>query len=759
MQFANQTPSFTNINSDDLQQKNNNQKDFNSNSYKPTKIVFKKYVLKIGLFLFLFSIVGISSYLSVKMNFDDRSDASEGVFQASPMTASTQLFDNRLAISGDREIVKNLGFKWSYNWGNSSTTYPNKDEVDANKLYGIKNFFTVGKLDPGLKEPTDAELIGFENTYLADQKERLEYGKMVANLPTSLSASIIKKVKTSYLLIPKNASENVTHYWSIANEPDLFPYINPDTYANHYKYFSDRILKYDKNAKISFGGLFRPKYPYNYLQSHLNENLNALHYQGFKYILASSFFNNLLNSAPNEAQRQLIKDNAYLHFFREFYKSQYVEYPRIDYINIHSYNSDFIVPFNNPTINDYVQFAISGVDNVKAYANVFGMQNLPIFVTEVSLLPGGCGPVYNPTTKIPSNNHPYFDACNQIFNNPTSAGYDNKVYMNNYIRNMITNKKAQKIFWFTAVKNTYTWGFLGTNYKAVPSAVYYKDGTSELNEAGKEFVKIATELADFIPPSIEKISQLNTGYNVAVTINAKDDGANSSGPMEYWYSVSSSPVSSIDSGSDLQDWKFSLNISNEQKILVPRNFQRNYLNIAVADASGNFTYKNVILGDFSGTDLINSVGTGDFGGWSVWVMPGGEIRQALIRGGKYYQRVKPVGGSWSILEESPEATTLINSVGTGDFGGWSVWVMPGGEIRQALIRGGKYYQRVKPVGGSWSILEESPEATTLINSVGTGDFGGWSVLILPEGEIRQDLIRGGKYYQRLKLGNGDWSTF
>ncbi len=111
------------------------------------------------------------------------------------------------------------------------------------------------------------------------------------------------------------------------------------------------------------------------------------------------------------------------------------------------------------------------------------------------------------------------------------------------------------------------------------------------------------------------------------------------------------------------------------------------------------------------------------------------------------------------MEESPEATTLINSVGTGDFGGWSVWVMPGGEIRQALIRGGKYYQRVKPVGGSWSILEESPEATTLINSVGTGDFGGWSVLILPEGEIRQDLIRGGKYYQRLKLGNGDWSTF
>lgn len=143
----------------------------------------------------------------------------------SSSVVGTEAYDDRFGVGGTTETSIKLGLPNAYAWGASLGA------VESLKENGIDTFVMVGHVPA--EHPT--------HTYYRNGR------------PRDLSFSEIGRIAKKYKGM----------YWAIGNEPDIGVYISPFEYATYYKKYSDEILKYDKTAKISIGGLGFTKFNYD----------------------------------------------------------------------------------------------------------------------------------------------------------------------------------------------------------------------------------------------------------------------------------------------------------------------------------------------------------------------------------------------------------------------------------------------------------------------------------------------------------------
>ncbi|MEZ6255547.1 MAG: hypothetical protein R3B92_02115 [Patescibacteria group bacterium] len=166
--------------------------------------------------------------------------------------------------------------------------------------------------------------------------------------------------------------------------------------------------------------------------------------QKFKSLTSHRDFTKIKNTLNNnDNERQLFKDNAWLHTFIEYYKIKYNKYPQIDWINIHNY-PDQTNYGNAGTDTDLaINEATQQIKSIKRYLSYKGMQSKPIWITEFSLLGETCGPQYD-SNQNANQNAEYFEDCNE---KATTLPYNQVEYMEKIIK-VYKQEGITRWFWF-----------------------------------------------------------------------------------------------------------------------------------------------------------------------------------------------------------------------------------------------------------------------------------------------------------------------
>jgi len=335
-----------------------------------------------------------------------------------------------------------------------------------------------------------------------------------------------------FKLICDLAKKYPNSYWSIDNEPDWQGYMTPDKFARSYNAFYNEIKRCDKNAYISIGGLAWPKY--NHPSKWANKDL-----VNDPYIIS------LINSNP--ANRDLYENTAWLTLFRKYYKDYFGTFPIVDFWNIHAY------PWAGASSEERFNDSKQEVEFFRKYMNFIGDAYKPLWVTEFSWMGSKC------TT---------YEDCN------SKSTYQIE-YMTKMIEWLVSNKNAQKWFWYYGGEEI-KWS--DSNYTA---DIFYK--SNELNLVGQKYLELARKYKDVQKPMINSLTILEqTDNNIKINIESSDDN---SGIVEYLYSIGTKH-----DNNDIKNWEkitdirtvYVMNIKNP-----PLQYDSYYINIKVNDASGN----------------------------------------------------------------------------------------------------------------------------------------------------------------------------
>lgn len=158
------------------------------------------------------------------------------------------------------------------------------------------DFITVGKIDNSI-----------EGKYA--NKKKLSYKDIVLSFHYLSESKKLKILNEQFEKEKKYIKEYVENWrlnhntepiFEIANEPNLFPYLSPETYAIYYKLWHDEIKKVEPNAKIMIGGLWI----YEGLPKMITNALSFLNIKGtdtvkylkdFLYLLELKYHPDILN--------------------------------------------------------------------------------------------------------------------------------------------------------------------------------------------------------------------------------------------------------------------------------------------------------------------------------------------------------------------------------------------------------------------------------------------------------------------------------
>lgn len=173
---------------------------------------------------------------------------------------------NSFGLAGDCSMAKNLGAKWSQNWGHG-TYFSNQGTYECIDQ-GIQTFFTIGKFDnnPGAgtfrSNPAGFEqynIPALEATYLKDDTDHALYNEIVtlASTVPGVSDARLDSIRSSFLLLEKYIQDYPGSVFAIANEPDYLPVMDPTNYAKYYHDFYTQIKRKDTKgtAKVMVGGI------------------------------------------------------------------------------------------------------------------------------------------------------------------------------------------------------------------------------------------------------------------------------------------------------------------------------------------------------------------------------------------------------------------------------------------------------------------------------------------------------------------------
>jgi hypothetical protein len=234
--------------------------------------------------------------------------------------------DQRFGIGGSCSIATGLDIPFVYNWGHGSR-YANQNEYDC-WIKGRNVFFSVGKLDNTgtYTGNPDYNIPRLEQQYLLDTDDKNLYARLntILNLYDAKNRA---NPQSSFLLIPKYAKDFPGMYYAVANEPDWWPYIAPQNYAELYNIFYTRIKKYDPTAKVMTGGILSDTY-------------------------------------------------SWVDAFRNSYRSQFGAYPPVDVWNIHPYVSK----------NDWQAAKKIIVDFRDIFLTRIGEKDKPVWISEFGMI-------------------------------------------------------------------------------------------------------------------------------------------------------------------------------------------------------------------------------------------------------------------------------------------------------------------------------------------------------------------------------------
>jgi hypothetical protein len=200
----------------------------------------------------------------IARNQDFRSDASTASTVSVVKQSSVAAVDQRFGVGGNCDVAKKIGVPWTFNWGGGWNGISNESEVNCAITSNgtMSSILTFGHADEwphsiDLKyNLPDME----QKAFAANPEIKTDYNALKAFLDQHPVAYNRTKILASFLQVPDVVKKYPSAYIQIANEPDWMPYFKPDDFAKYYTYFYRQIRRFDKGAKISFGGLAWSRY-------------------------------------------------------------------------------------------------------------------------------------------------------------------------------------------------------------------------------------------------------------------------------------------------------------------------------------------------------------------------------------------------------------------------------------------------------------------------------------------------------------------
>jgi hypothetical protein len=200
----------------------------------------------------------------IAQNRDIRSDASTASNVSVVRQSIISNVDQRFGVGGNCEMAKKIGVPWTFNWGGGWTGKSNESEINcATSSNGtMSSILTFGHAD---EWPESINLKYNlpemeQKAFAANPEVKADYNALKSFLDQHPVIYNRTKILASYLQVPDVVKQYPSAYIQIANEPDWMPYFKPDDFAKYYTYFYRQIRRFDKGAKISFGGLGWPRY-------------------------------------------------------------------------------------------------------------------------------------------------------------------------------------------------------------------------------------------------------------------------------------------------------------------------------------------------------------------------------------------------------------------------------------------------------------------------------------------------------------------
>lgn len=431
--------------------------------------------------------------------------------------------DERFGVAGSSSVINRMGIKYRVGWGNDF------------KGNTIDNLFKQGR----------------EQVIYIGRMEHAPNDDLCADRTVHYNAEGDPSCG-GFKYIQELAEKYPGKYWVIGNEPDFNPYMKPRDYAIWYHKFYEKIKQHDPTAHVSVGGNFLTMYA---ASRESWAEFGPEYLEGNPLFVAQiNAINNSGESSAVKAERiKMLRENAWLVLFREYHKSEFGEYPELDYWNIHNYPNRFY----KGILSDPIADSKAQLDSVLKYISYIGDEKKPVWVTEFSV--------------FDTQNCFSFEDCN----NKAELNMDFMDQMIDYYINN-TNKRVTKWFWYTA-----------DNSVSNACAIKYLDSTPQsINLIGANYLSLATSFRDNSVPVISELSIVSAETDDTKTVfqaNASDEG--NAGIAEFCYSVKSSVFNLPDI------WKCIPWVGSSYKFSFGKS-QYNYKNILkvkVKDSSGNFS--------------------------------------------------------------------------------------------------------------------------------------------------------------------------
>ncbi len=428
---------------------------------------------------------------------------------------------------------------WFFNWGHGSS-YPNQVEIEdcADRYADQQQMLTVGKPD----NTEGYDLDPLKTQYLADDEEEAAYAELEALVTGTYPST--DSVLASYLLIPMYAERLPGAFYQIANEPDWAPYFTPEDYAIHFALFSSRIRKYDPTARIVLGGIAWARYNH------------PLKWRTKEFTDPNSMPEPMKTAIGNDpSARDMLESNAWVFMWIHAYRARYGTAPPVDVWAIHPYS--WLAGDQAGQGNSDPALAVAdtqaSVESFREFLNSSYVQAIdkPLWLTEFS-------PGQNKTCVD-------FTDCNAKSANVIA-------YQDSLLPWLATSKLTQKWFWFVLQPTPST--------AELSSSFMFTDDAGRLNDVSANYQRLAQELGDKQPPSIEHaaLAGLSSKAKPQLAISATDA---ESGIARYAYRYLNS------SGEATADWQSKDTFENAFTAELTLPAQSSVIEVRVQDHAGN----------------------------------------------------------------------------------------------------------------------------------------------------------------------------